>query len=139
MKVECIKNLCEEIPSKIYEGLHGYSADSKFDIELGQESIVYGITTIKKHFWYLIDVDDLPYPMYYPSALFKIIDGRLSRYWQVAEGQDDEDNSTPIIKFGFKELVEDEFFYGEYLEDYPKNLEVFQKYMELMKKEYDEW
>lgn len=137
MKVECIKNLCKEIPAKIYEGLQGYSVDSRFDIEVGQKSIVYGITIIKKHLWYLINIDNLPYLIYYPSALFKIIDSRLSRYWHVAESRDDEDSGAIIIKFGFKELVEDEFFYGEYLEDYPKNVEIFQKYIELMKKEYD--
>ncbi len=101
MKVECIKNICKEIPKEIYDGLHGYTMDTGFDIEVGQQSIVYGITTIKKHFWYLVDIDGLSHPLYLPSALFNIIDGRLSKYWIVAEGQDDEDHNAPIIQFGF--------------------------------------
>ena len=136
MRVECITNQFKNIPKTVYDELYGYSFDTQLPIEIGQQSVVYGITTIKKHLWYLVEVEGLVYPLYYPCYLFKIIDGRVSKYWIAKEGQDDYDNKNPIIKFGFKELVEDEFFYGGYLENNPIIIAIFMKYKELMDNEF---
>lgn len=137
MKVECITNQFKNIPTSVYDGLYGYSSDTELPIEIGQQSVVYAITTIKKHLWFLVNVAGLAYPMYYPAHLFKITDGRLSKYWVAKERQDDYDNKASIIQIGFPELVADEFFYGEFLEDKPENVEIFKKYMDLMDKEFN--
>jgi hypothetical protein len=136
MKVECATNKFKDIPKTVYDELYGYSFDTELPIEIGQQSVVYGITTIKKHLWYLVNVEGLADPMYYPCHLFKIIDGRLSKYWMAKEGQDYYDNNASIINFGFKEIVEEEYFYGELIEDNPINVSIFRKYKELMDREY---
>ena len=115
---------------------YSYNISSEFNVDIGQISTVYGILTIKKHLWYLVARDEMEGPMYYPSHLFEIIDGRISKYWFAKEGKDQYDNNTPIIQFGFKELVDDEYFYGELLEDNPVNEEVFKLYKTSMDNEF---
>lgn len=137
MKIECITNQFRDIPSSVYEGLYSFSSETEYvELDVGKQFVVYAITTIKKHVWYLVEVQGLSVPMYYPAHLFKITDGRLSKYWIVKEGQDDYDNKAHIVKIGFKELVEDDFFYGELLEDNPENIEVFKKYKKSMDNEF---
>lgn len=137
MKVSCIKNSLKSIPSNVYEGLQGYSVETEFsELEIGQQFVVYGINTFKKYPWYLIKVEGLAYPMYYPAHLFKIIDGRLSKHWIVQEGQDDYDNEVQILEIGFKELVENKFFYGELIEDNSANNAIFNKYKALLDVEF---
>lgn len=64
------------------------------------------------------------FPNFIPVDFFEIADGTPSEYW--VEG----DN---II--GFKELVEDKYFYYNLSEDEPRALEIFLRYRKLMYKE----
>jgi hypothetical protein len=137
MIVECITNKLHDIPSFVYDGITGYDSKAELPIEIGQQSLVYGIATIKKSPWYLVDVKFLKYPMYYPSHIFKILDGRISKYWIIKEFYDDDDNGNKGLNISFKELVENEYFYGELLEDNQLNLHVWKKYQKLMKNEFN--
>lgn len=137
MIVECISNRMRDIPKFVYDGLEGYNLKTELPIEIGQKSIVYGIITIKKNLWFLIDIKGLKYPMYYPSQLFKILDGRISKYWEIKEFIDRDDDNGKGLKFGFKELIDDEYFYGELLEDSQKNIEIFNKYRRIMIEEFN--
>lgn len=143
MKIECIANSFKTLPISVYEGLHGFTRDTLFDeLEVGQQLVVYGINTFKKHLWYLVETQGLygtmyhPNPMYYPSHLFKIIDGKLSKYWIVKEGKDSYDNNAIIVNWGFPELVENEYFYNELIEDISENISIFKKYKKLMDFEF---
>lgn len=64
------------------------------------------------------------FPNFIPIDFFEIADGTPSEYW--VEG----DNIT-----GFKELVEDKYFYYNLSEDEPRALEIFLRYRRLMYKE----
>jgi len=132
MKVECVSNHYKDIPPSVYESLHGFSSETELPIEIGHQSVVYAIKTFNKNLWYLIEVKGLIEPMYYPHQFFKIIDGRLSKYWLAKEEKDSYDNEASVIQFGFRELIEDEYFYGNLLEDDPMKIATFAKYKNLM-------
>lgn len=137
MKVRCITNKFSEIPRYVYSDLHSYSSETVLPIDIGQESIVYAITTIKGYAWFMVDVDGIPDPMFYPADIFKVIDGRLSRYWIMGEGTDVYNNELKSHTIGFKELVENEYLYGEYLEEYPDSVQIFTRCIELMRNEFN--
>jgi len=134
VKVECIQNNLKYIEKYVYEGL--FDSDTILPIEIGQQSIVYAIATIKRNLWYLVDVKWLRYPMYYPRQCFKIIDKRISKYWLIGESIDEYDDNAIGIKIGFNEIINDEYFYGELLEDNEHILEIFNSYRKKMIDEY---
>lgn len=137
MKVRCITNRFSEIPGYVYSDLHSYSSETILPIDIGQESIVYAIMTIKGYAWFMVDVDGIPDPMFYPADIFKVIDGKLSRYWIIGEGTDVYNNGLKNHTIGFKALVENEYLYGEYLEGYRDAVKVFCHYIDLMRSEFN--
>jgi hypothetical protein len=136
MIVECIENSFNRIDKNIYFEIEGYSSSTILPIDIGQKSIVYAISTINRCLWYLIDVEGLRYPMYYPKDCFKIIDGNISKYWSIKESIDYYSGNKLGIEIGFEEMINDEYFYGEMLEDNARNLEIFEKYRSKMIDEY---
>jgi hypothetical protein len=88
MKVKCICKTFEELPKEIFNSLHQISIlnnlnSNKPDITVGKEYIVYGIHSSLGNTWYFIADDDyIDYPVYVLSVFFKIIDPRVSKYWQ---------------------------------------------------------
>ncbi len=135
MKVVCIQNNFQYIDKNIYQNL-GFDSDTVLPIEIGQQSIVYAITTIKNNFWYLVDVVGLRYPMYYPYQCFNIVDKRMSKYWQITELPDEYNDNKLGIFIGFNEMINDEYFYGELLEDNQNIIEIFNNYRKKMIEEF---
>lgn len=105
----------KDVNPSIYQDLYGWKESTILPIDVGQKSVVYAIYRLNGSPWYLVNVTGLRYPMFYPAAIFSIVDSRLSKYWIIHQS-DEYSNS---IKIGFKEMVEDEYFYGEYIEDDP--------------------
>lgn len=138
MKVKCVLNKLSDIPAQIYSGLEGWGADYELPIAIGQLSTVYAMKILKNHLWYLVEVEGLADPRYYPAYLFEIVDKRISRHWIVNDDIDEDNGNMKTVSFGFKELLEDPFFYGEFLEDDPKQEEIFARYKRLMDDEYYE-
>ena len=119
-----------------YENL-SYTDETEFDeLEVGQQSVVYAIVIMNGTQWYLIDFEQLTHPMFYPKAFFKIEDWRISKYWVAKEQQDEYDNNNLVLNFSFPEFLDDEYFYGELLEDNPKQLAIFRKYQTLLRNEF---
>lgn len=136
MKVKCLFNTGKVLPKDVYKE-NRYDEASEFQVTINMEYIVYGITTIKKYNWFLICDDTydgtyIYYPLYLPIHLFAIVDNQLSRYWLIKEGIDHYDNNEKILQLGFKELLEDEFFFGNLVEGYKREIKIFQDYKRLM-------
>ncbi|MEO6831171.1 MAG: hypothetical protein ABI378_02870 [Chitinophagaceae bacterium] len=137
MKIKFRFSCFDKIPTSVYGGLHGFSAETKIEeLEVGKQFVVYGINTIKRHLWYLIQDNQMIYPMYYPSALFEIIDGRLSSFWIARENLDDYDDNVKAIDIGIREIVENKYFYGELLEDNSEYKGIFDEYKKNIKNEF---
>ena len=126
MKVKCIDNTGAALP----EGVYSYNKSSNFEITINKEYTVYGIATFKRFQWYLVCEDHFDgvgvnYPMYFFSGCFKVSDGRLSRFWKVAEDSDTYSYNKRTVMFGFEELVSEKYFYANLLEGEEREVRIF--------------
>ena len=139
MKVKCIENTAVALP----EGIYSYKKTDEFLITIGNEYTVYGIVTFKRFQWYLVCEDyydgvNICYPMWIFSQCFKILDGRISKFWEVSEDTDVYSYNERTIKFGFKELVLDQYFYSKIIEGEEKEVRIFSTIKKVMDSEF-EW
>ncbi len=137
MKVECVSKVARDLPSELVRPELGLGKDRVFSLVVGKQYVVYGITCYLGHLWYYIcDEDDLFYPVWKPSPLFKIVDSRLSSFWRIGMYTvASREVGVPII--AFDEWVSDPLFYDK-LTDVDKNaVSVFKKYKQLMDEEFD--
>jgi hypothetical protein len=139
MKIKCLYNTGKILPKDVYKD-NGYGEETEFQVIVNKEYNVYAITSIKKHNWFLIcdenyDERNIYYPLYLPSNLFTITDGKISKCWIAGEGMDEYDTNEKIIQFGFRELIEDGYFYGKLVEGYQREIKIFQDYKKLIDEE----
>jgi hypothetical protein len=142
MKVKCIENTGIALPKELIDDNSGYRNDSKFQLIIEKEYVVYAVTHIKKNVWFFI-CDEAAngkyggiYPKYLPAAFFEITDTRLSKYWECAMTKDEYDNNRLILTLGFKELLENEYFIGNLWEDSEPEREIFLRYKAIADKEF---
>lgn len=75
--------------------------DETIDLVLGKDYVVYALSEFYDYVWYCISEDeDSLYPMWYPCALFEIVDPRLSRFWIFSFS---EFKGQQVPKFAFAE------------------------------------
>ena len=131
MKVECVVNKTSAIPPELSESIKSDTGvvDS---IQVGKEYVVYAIGNYRGHIWYYIaDEYYSEYPIWHPEIFFKILDPRVSSYWQVSVHENE-------INIGFKEWIADRYFYESLTNGNKKALEIFSKYKRLMDEEFPE-
>jgi hypothetical protein len=138
MKIKCIYNTGENIPKDLFS-LYGYSENMIFEkITIGNIYIVYAIFTMKGRIWYLICSDwydgaGLNFPEFFSASLFEIIDESPSKYWISTFQNDDYDNSRELVlNTGFPNIINEEYFYGNLLEDKEREVNLFKKYKYLI-------
>lgn len=134
MKVECISKFGRDLPAELIRPEVGYKSDSEFSLIVGKQYVVYGLTVEAGHIWfYICDEDYTYYPVWKPSALFKVVDGRLSAHWQF--GLFDLPNrKMPIL--AFREWVEDPLFYDHLTDGQPEAVRTFIRNKEVLDAEY---
>jgi hypothetical protein len=142
MKAKCTANKGNVLPVELFNDKSGYNANTEFQLIIAKGYTIYAITHIKKNVWFLI-YDEVAtgdyggiYPKYLPAALFEITDSRLSKYWQGTISKDEYNDDRPVLKIGFKELIEDEYFLGNLWEDSEKEMELFSYYKKAMDNEF---
>jgi hypothetical protein len=102
----------------------------------GESFVVYAMRMNCGYIWYFIcQHEKATYPFWYPSPLFTVEDDRISKYW-VFTNNINEDFDYKNYTWAFPEWARDKYFYGQLVEDYPRELEVFKKYKELMYLEF---
>jgi hypothetical protein len=113
MKVRAISNSGRQLPLPMLDSGWGLTRESSFPITVGKEYVVYAITVVKDAFWYyLLDEHDLPYPVWYPSPLFKVSDGTIPTHWTATYVSDPTSHDrvgTSLITF--KDWANDPYFY----------------------------
>ena len=77
MKIKCIANKGDCL--KEYDMPYGFSDESVFGMEIGEEFIVMGILSIENNLYYLVDDGELPYV--FPYQLFEILDTTIPSNW----------------------------------------------------------
>lgn len=126
MLITATKNKTLDLPEQLRKFAYGYFPSEELPLTLGKTYLVSAIQVNKYGEFYLIIPDDreeYSEPWWYPSALFKIIDGYTPEDWT--------SNSHDDIKMtGFKEVVEDSHgkFYNDLLDGEKYAKEIFFKY-----------
>jgi hypothetical protein len=139
MIVKCCNTTGEYLPSKLFS-YYGWTKEMDFHgITIGKEYIVYAILFIEDHPFYMICRDDydgqyINYPSLIPSILFDIVDEKKSKFWVTKTKNNINTDSSKNVDIGFKELFQNEYFYGNLVEGYEKEIKIFS----LIKKKIDE-
>lgn len=127
MKVQVISNSGGQLPLPMLDSKWGLTREKVFPLSVGKEYTVHAITALKEAFWYyLLDERDLPYPVWYPSPLFRVSDGSLPAHWVVnytANAMTQDRVGSSLITF--KEWANDPSFYERLVEGEPGTVAVF--------------
>lgn len=122
MIVKCIDNKGVNLPIELFSH-YGWHKNMNFEqISIGKPYVVYAIVHLNNIPFYLVcsDIYDgkyITYPSLLPSGLFEIIQNHHSRMWCLKK------NSKDI---GFKEILYDEYFYGNLVEGHENEVRIFQ-------------
>lgn len=129
MIVKCIENTGENLPKELLT-YHGWNKEMVFlKVTIGKEYVVYAIMYVENHPFYMICGDDydglyVNYPELVPGVLFEIVDNSKSFYWMLNSIENKEERISRK-NIGFKEIIEDKFFYGNLLEGDEENVKIF--------------
>lgn len=135
---KCKYNSGHYLDSALFEKYYGWHDQMIFnELTIGRSYIIYAILKIENYKFYMICGDDydgiyINYPQILPSELFEITNNNRSKYW--IDSQKTHSNSN--YRIGFKEFVEEEFFYGNLVEGYEREINIFQKWKSLIDEEY---
>lgn len=121
MIVKCVDNTGINLPENILVH-NGWNTSMIFDeITIGKKYVVYAIIHVKNIPCYLVcsDIFDgqyITYPSLLPHSLFKTVQDKQSKFWYSKDGSED---------IGFKEILQNEYFYGNLVEGYEKEVQMF--------------
>lgn len=138
MRVECIAASGAALPEVYVDPVGGYTRQAIFPLSAGGGYVVYAITLRRGGVWYyLVDDRELGYPVWYPAPLFRLVDGRLSRYWVFGFHEVGARDGDAV--FAFPEWASDPFgFYNALSDGEAKARETFRRYRDLMELELTE-
>ncbi|MDP4504663.1 hypothetical protein [Nonomuraea turcica] len=113
MRVRALSTSGKALPPAMLDDIWGLTPDADYPLTTGKEYIVYAITVAKDAFWYyILDDDERPYPIWYPSPLFEVTDGTPSSRWVVSyvpPGPLTPDAGSSLI--AFREWAMDHLYY----------------------------
>lgn len=139
MKVICkINNLNDIYNSRLYERLRKYilMPDGEVSLEIGKEYTVYGVVFWDNSPWYyLCSEEDDEYPTPYAADFFHVTDKRLSKYWTLSTT--DQGLGEILSSLVINDWANDPYFYERLIENDVDIMELFDKYRQLMDKEYN--
>jgi hypothetical protein len=121
MKAKCINSSGIELSKQCHD--LGFTPDSKFDIRLDSEYIIYGICIWRQVILYLLE-DDTFSPNWYPSGLFYLILNQVPTNWQFATYEGDEYSVKAVL--GYPDLINESHYTG-LIERDEKALKIFQE------------
>lgn len=134
MKVVCIGNSGEILPTIYLDPKAGVSKDREFPLTVGKQYVVYALAIRKNQIWYYLadDHDLYCYPAGHPAPLFEVVDTRLSKYWRYALTPQHLDH---LALFAFTEWVSDEYFYDRLTDCKEAEVSIYRKMRSLMEAE----
>ncbi len=136
MRVKCIENMVERLPSDSVIPYFGVNAERKFHVLPQKEYIVYAIMMVGYYPWYLLcDEWYTHYPNANPCQSFDVVDNRISRHWRFGyrKGGSHDDSYTV---FAFKEWIENPYYYDELTDGEEGAVAIFRRYKALMDLEF---
>lgn len=133
MIVRCVANSGMDLPTVNLDPRSGYDRSTEFPLTLGREYPVFGLTVFLGTAWYyILDDDGNSWPIWFPSALFDVVDGTLPASWIVGHFRLGGEEQYTILSF--PEWATDYNFYERLLDRDPDTERVF----DLRRKEIEE-
>ena len=126
MIVRCLFNEGSSLPESCLDPAAGITSGVVFPLTVGSFYVVHAITVFRGHTWYyVLDDNELPYPVWKLAELFDVSDGSLPSWWVTAyvrvglgvEGY-------PVLSF--PEWALDRFFYERLVDGDPTACSVFE-------------
>jgi hypothetical protein len=135
VKVRCISNRQETLPPDLLEGLpEGTVVFFPEDLTVGEDYVVYAMLIREDQTWfYLCANRGANIPFRYPSQVFEVVDGRLSKYWRFSRLQGRSGRWFSL--FAIPEWAEDRRLYERLVDGLEPELAVFGRYRLLIEAE----
>ncbi len=123
MRVEARSDSGSVLPSSYLDARRGYTESTYFPVTVGSEYAVYGITFFLGGAWYyLLDDDRNPWPVWKPAPLFEVADPALPVSWRV--GYHRWPNADSFL-VSWPEWSSDHFFYERLVDGERTELDLF--------------
>lgn len=126
MRIKCISLLPNKQQAKRL-GKYYYPGQQTYEVALGKEYVVYCLEIIDGMAWVHYDSESNRLSIS-PLCLFKIIDGRVSQYWELRLW---EENNVLLRPPSFYQ----EFFHDDLVEGVPEVVAEYQRVKALLEKE----
>ena len=125
MIVKCTANSGADLPVSQLSPSSGFTERTDFPLSLGRTYHVFALTLFLGGTWYFVlDDDNLDWPVWAPAELFEIVDGSLPVGWRVGEVRGDR-GLYPVISF--EEWADDPGFYERLVDGEPRTVEIFKR------------
>ena len=126
MKIRCVKLLPNKQQSKQL-GKYYYPGKQVFEVEIGKEYVVFCLEIIDGMAWVNFDSGSNRLSIA-PLCLFEVIDGRVSRYWELRIWEENKILFRPPTFFK-------EFFHDDLAEGIPETVMEFHKVRSMLEAE----
>jgi hypothetical protein len=124
VKVTCITALGDTLTEQYFDPRIPVGRNTDFSLTVGKEYLVYAISFYKDQIWYyVIDDNDLWFPVRKPAPLFSITDNRVSKMWRIKQRTEPPHFSSLIA---FDEWISDTSFYERLSDHLPAETSIFQ-------------
>jgi len=136
MKVKCKANRAADLPPAMIRGSRTLaSPDHVYALQVGVTYTVCAIYRVDEHMGYVIDSEQLYAE---PSALFEIVDVRLSRCWIIGESQGEVGGGEVSYRtdWGYPEFVTDPEHYNRLVDGDRHTVALFNRYRRFMELEF---
>jgi hypothetical protein len=135
MRVRCMSKLASTLPPEYLNLQHGYGADHVFHLTEGREYVVFAVTSFLGGPWiYIADDEFSYYPVWHPTPLFAIVDGRLSETWRAGV----QGFGRQEWIFAYQEWAEDPLYYERLVNQEESVVRSFLRHKEILEGEFSE-
>jgi hypothetical protein len=117
--------------------LYTEDPEAVLDLEVGQEYLVYAISTDTQDVaYYTCGSHYSYYPRWYPASLFEVIDGRPSRYWVCSTQVDAKARGAHLLLTFPEWATRAGTFYWNLTEKDTGAVQAWEKYKQLIEEEF---
>lgn len=134
MIVHCVGNTGKLLPEEYLDSRGGYLRETEFPLTVSKTYVVYALALRQGQVWYyLLDDNELNYPVHYPAPLFRIVDNKLSDHWRFRFTPEHLDH---LALFAFEEWVADPYFYDRLTDGIEQDVSLFWKMKDVIDSEF---
>ncbi len=134
MLVRCDHNLKADLPFDLLDKICEGSKD--YNVKIGQHYTVYAMVLCDNYMWYFLnETVNVYHPSAFPSPLFTVVNGCLSKYWRFSFEQG-RSKDTQSVWIAYPEWINDPYHYESLFEKEEDDVKIFQAYKAKMDIEF---